>query len=148
MVEHVKGWKGWTELEFYDLSEGLCSERNCILDQELKRQMVGEFQFFFRLRHLLHSISSHPEKTRKKEKFEWWGELLVQGFSTGLRGASVSVLRSKLQSCPRLIIHHCVTLGKSLDLSNFQHPPTVINGLQSPLFSPSSSIGLGVRGGW
>ena len=52
---------------------GLCSEGNCILDQELKRQMVGGFEFFFRRRHLLHSISSHPEN-QKEEEFEWWGE--------------------------------------------------------------------------
>ena len=66
-----RGWEGWTELESYDLSEGLCSEGNCILDQELKRQMVGGFEFFFRRRHLLHNISSHPEN-QKEGEFELW----------------------------------------------------------------------------
>ena len=64
------------------------------MDQELKRQMVGGIEFFLGLG--IYSRASAPiQKTRKKENLIGGGKLLVQGFSTGLRGAGISVLREQ-----------------------------------------------------
>ena len=58
---------GWTELDFCGLSEGLCLRRNLYFGSGIKIQgqmIEGGFELFFRLRHLLQGISSHPQKTR------------------------------------------------------------------------------------
>ena len=58
------------------------------------------------------------------------GEEFEEGVSSWFRGsAQVSGVQAsvssgnQLQSCPRSTIYHCVTVGKSLDLSKFQQPP-------------------------
>ena len=76
-----------------------------------------------RLGHLLQGISSHPQKTRGR--IIWVGgrvEVLGKGVLAQVSGVQASVSSGNhLQSCPRFTIYYCVTLGKSLPLSKFQH---------------------------
>ena len=79
------------ELESCGLSEGLFSEETCILDQELKYRDKWRKEdlssFWAQASALIHRKLGGGE-------FECWrGELLVQGFSTGVRGAGICVLR-------------------------------------------------------